>query len=88
MRSDQLTREQLIPLGISQIITWEPLGANTIVHDNVRYAVLGDDLVNGFLVRPDLERVFDYRAAELNAWALTRLRQAGFASAPGGAREV
>ncbi len=55
--------------------TFEPLGSSTIVRDDVRYAVLGDDLVNRFLVRPDLEHIFDYRTRALNDWVLERLGQ-------------
>jgi ligand-binding SRPBCC domain-containing protein len=54
--------------------TFEPLGAGTIVRDSVVYAVPGGGLINRFLVRPDLERVFDYRARRLNAWVLAYLR--------------
>ena len=54
--------------------TFEPLGSGTVARDDVRYAVPGDDLVNRLLVRPDLERIFDYRARQLNAWSLLQLR--------------
>jgi ligand-binding SRPBCC domain-containing protein len=44
---------------------FEPSGAGTVVRDHVEYAVLGGTLVNRFLVRPDLERIFDYRIERL-----------------------
>jgi ligand-binding SRPBCC domain-containing protein len=43
------------------------LGRRTRVGDCVRYAVLGGALVDRFLVRPDVERIFDYRAQRLMA---------------------
>jgi ligand-binding SRPBCC domain-containing protein len=44
---------------------FEELGGNTRVEDKVSYSVLGGALVNRFLVRPDLERIFDYRTEHL-----------------------
>jgi len=41
------------------------LGGRTRVGDCVRYAVFGGALVDRFLVRPDVERIFDYRAKRL-----------------------
>jgi ligand-binding SRPBCC domain-containing protein len=55
---------------------FETLGSGTIARDLVDYAVPGDDVVNGLFVRPDLERIFDFRAQVLNGWALERLREA------------
>lgn len=40
-------------------------GSNTIAEDRVEYSVPGGSLVDRFLVRPDLERVFAYRRAKL-----------------------
>lgn len=47
--------------------TFEDLGNHTLVRDSVRYALLGGALVNRVLVRPDLERIFDYRVERLAA---------------------
>ena len=37
----------------------------TVVEDSVRYAALGGALINRLIVRPDLERIFDYRHRRL-----------------------
>lgn len=47
--------------------SFEDLGGRTRVGDHVRYSVLGGALVNSLLVRPDIERIFDYRAERLIA---------------------
>lgn len=47
----------------------EPAGSGTVVRDRVVYAVPGGELVNRLLVRPELERIFDYRARVLREWA-------------------
>jgi ligand-binding SRPBCC domain-containing protein len=39
----------------------------TEVYDHVRYRVVGGRLVERFLVRPKLERIFDYRTERLAA---------------------
>ena len=39
--------------------------AGTLVKDRVRYAVPGGCLVNRFLVRPDIERIFAFRRQKL-----------------------
>ncbi len=39
----------------------------TEVYDHVRYRVLGGRLVERFLVRPKLERIFDYRTERLGS---------------------
>jgi ligand-binding SRPBCC domain-containing protein len=52
---------------------FEPQGDGTIVTDAVTYAVSGDEVVNRLLVRPDLDRIFDYRARKLEEWALGQL---------------
>jgi ligand-binding SRPBCC domain-containing protein len=45
--------------------TFEAHQGGTLVRDHVRYAVPFDWLVHRLLVRPDVERIFRYRAAEL-----------------------
>lgn len=55
--------------------TFEPIGDGTLVRDVVVYAVPGDVLANRLVVRPDLERIFDFRARQLNAWVLERQRR-------------
>lgn len=45
--------------------TFEDLGARTRCLDVVRYTVLGGALVNRLFVKPDLERIFDYRTEQL-----------------------
>jgi ligand-binding SRPBCC domain-containing protein len=40
-------------------------GAATVVSDNVRYAVRGGAVIDQLFVRPDLERIFDYRHKRL-----------------------
>lgn len=42
-------------------------GAATLVGDRVEYAVPGGALVNRLFVRPDLEKVFDYRCERMEA---------------------
>ena len=37
----------------------------TIVRDRVEYAVLGGQIVDKLLVRPDLQRIFEYRSKRL-----------------------
>jgi ligand-binding SRPBCC domain-containing protein len=54
---------------------FQPFGSGTLVQDAVVYAVPGGNLVNRFLVRPDLERIFDYRARWLNAWSVDQLQR-------------
>jgi ligand-binding SRPBCC domain-containing protein len=44
---------------------FEERGGGTICRDQVRYAVLGGALVNRWLVRPDLNRIFEYRRRRL-----------------------
>jgi ligand-binding SRPBCC domain-containing protein len=55
---------------------FEELGSGTLVTDDVTYRVKGDEAVNRFLVRPDLERIFDYRARKLDGWVLDQKRLA------------
>lgn len=45
--------------------SFEARGDTTLVRDAVRYAVPGGALVNRLFVRPDLERIFDYRGQRL-----------------------
>jgi ligand-binding SRPBCC domain-containing protein len=54
--------------------TFQPMHGGTLVTDIVDYAVPGGSLVERFLVAPDLERIFDYRARQMDAWVLRRLR--------------
>lgn len=44
---------------------FEEMGGITTATDRVEYAMAGGPLVNKFFVRPDLEKIFDYRSAEL-----------------------
>lgn len=37
----------------------------TVATDHVTYSMFGGSLANRFLVRPDLERIFDYRTEQL-----------------------
>jgi ligand-binding SRPBCC domain-containing protein len=41
------------------------VGDLTVATDDVTYAVVGGSWVDRFLVRPDLERIFDYRRQQL-----------------------
>jgi ligand-binding SRPBCC domain-containing protein len=45
--------------------TFEVKNDGTLARDIVRYAVPFDFLVHHLLVRPDIEKIFQYRAAEL-----------------------
>jgi ligand-binding SRPBCC domain-containing protein len=47
--------------------SFQDLGGKTRVGDRVRYSVRGGALVERFLVRPDVERIFDYREQRLRA---------------------
>lgn len=44
---------------------FEQRGTGTLVKDRVSYAVPGGALVNRFLVRPDVERIFAFRRQKL-----------------------
>jgi ligand-binding SRPBCC domain-containing protein len=44
---------------------FEPRDGGTLALDHVRYAVSLDFLLHGWLVRPDVEKIFAYRAQEL-----------------------
>lgn len=44
---------------------FEAKGDMTVASDDITYAVLGGPLVNRFLVRPDLDRIFDYRTQRM-----------------------
>jgi len=44
---------------------FEAHGERTIASDHITYAVIGGSLVDRFLVRPDLERIFDYRTQRM-----------------------
>jgi ligand-binding SRPBCC domain-containing protein len=45
--------------------SFEPDRGGTLACDDVEYAVPGGSLVERLLVRPDLERIFDYRQQRL-----------------------
>lgn len=45
--------------------TFEPRDGGTLARDHVRYAVALDWLVHGWLVRPDIEQIFQHRAQML-----------------------
>ena len=45
--------------------TFEARDGGTLARDVVRYAVPLDFLVHGLLVRPDIERIFQYRTEAL-----------------------
>ena len=53
----------------------ESLAEGTLVRDLVDYAVPGGALVQRFFVGPDLNRIFDYRARQLDAWVIETMRQ-------------
>ena len=37
----------------------------TLVQDEVEYAVLGGQIINKLIVRPDIEKIFEYRSSKL-----------------------
>lgn len=45
--------------------TFEPRNGGTLARDVVRYAVPFDALLHRWFVRPDIEKIFEFRAAEL-----------------------
>lgn len=45
--------------------TFEPRDGGTLARDHVRYAVPLDFLAHRWVVRPDVERIFQFRAAAL-----------------------
>jgi ligand-binding SRPBCC domain-containing protein len=45
--------------------TFEPRDGGTLARDHVRYAVLLDFLLHPLFVRPDIERIFQFRAEAL-----------------------
>lgn len=45
--------------------TFSETSDGIIVNDLVEYAVWGNQLINKFFVRPDLERIFAYRSLQL-----------------------
>jgi ligand-binding SRPBCC domain-containing protein len=57
--------------------SFEAMAGGTLVSDAVDYAVPGGGLVERFFVRPDLERIFDYRSRQLDAWVIETLRGGG-----------
>ena len=46
--------------------TFDETEDGVVVGDAVKYAVWGDGLVNKFFVRPDIEKIFAYRAEQLD----------------------
>ncbi len=48
------------------IHTFEETENGVVIGDSVAYAVWGDGLVNKFFVRPDIEKIFAYRATQLD----------------------
>ena len=52
--------------------SFTPVAGHTIVSDDVEYAVPGPAFVEKLFVRPDLERIFDYRGGQLDAWIAER----------------
>ena len=54
--------------------TFEDMAGGTLVTDVVDYAVPGGELVERLLVRPDLERIFDFRARQLDSWVVKMAR--------------
>jgi ligand-binding SRPBCC domain-containing protein len=55
--------------------TFEAVAEGTLVTDTVDYNVPGGRLVERYFVRPDLERIFAYRAGALEGWASLTLEQ-------------
>ena len=47
--------------------TFTPQGAGTLAKDKVQYAAAGGALVHRWLIKPDLDRIFAYRAKVLNS---------------------
>jgi ligand-binding SRPBCC domain-containing protein len=45
--------------------TFEPRDGGTLARDVVRYAVPFDMLLHRWFIQPDIERIFEFRAAEL-----------------------
>ena len=46
--------------------TFKETEDGVVVGDSVEYAVWGNQLVNKFFVRPDIEKIFAYRLEQLN----------------------
>ena len=53
-----------VPLWIHEHC-FEERGGQTLASDHVQYAVWGGRIVDRLLVRPDLERIFEYRRTVL-----------------------
>ena len=47
--------------------TFEEIDGGTLMRDKVSYAVLGGALVEGWLVRPDIEKIFAHRTRQIEA---------------------
>lgn len=46
--------------------TFTETDEGTIVGDHIEYAVMGGQLVNNLFVRPDIEKIFEYRSQKLS----------------------
>ena len=46
--------------------TFDETENGVVITDSVEYAVWGSGLVNKFFVRPDIEKIFDYRSKQLD----------------------
>jgi ligand-binding SRPBCC domain-containing protein len=57
----------------------------TVVSDDVVYSVPGGSIANRLVVAPDLDRIFDYRRARLEAWAAEQLNGCASGGGPTGA---
>ena len=71
MKVRTLLREQWVPAPLAEVFTFfaEAGDGGTLIIDKVRYAVpigtLGD-FCAGWLVRGDVERIFEYRAKQIS----------------------
>ena len=45
--------------------TFTETAAGTLVGDSIEYAVWGNQLIDKFFVRPDIEKIFTYRSTQL-----------------------
>lgn len=52
----------------------------TIIGDEVEYAVPGGDLVNRLFIRPDIEKIFEYRTQKLQELLNPKEKRHGFKS--------
>lgn len=68
--------------------TFEALGDRTLARDHVRYRVPGGAVVHRLMVRPDLERIFDYREKTLRNLERRWRAQESAASTPASERRT